>query len=150
MQARGSVYLHKNMRFPNGGMADKYLVLLNTPSKKEPYLFVKTTSQQKNKPKNSGCIKKFGLYYISPGETLFPKHTWIQLYPIFEIQPNRINNNPDVKKVGDLDHKKIDDIVNCLFLTHDIDILPSHRKLLRPPIEEGILKLAEKYRKDRC
>lgn len=87
MNPRGTIYHHKEMIFHNGFTGKKYLVLLNTPSNNEPYIFVKTTSQQKNKPTSSGCIKKRSLFFIPGGKTFFPKNTWVQLYEIYTIRP---------------------------------------------------------------
>jgi hypothetical protein len=52
--------------FHNGFTGKKYLILLNTPGKKEPYLFVKTTSQKKDKPSTTGCTKERKNTLIKP------------------------------------------------------------------------------------
>ena len=82
MQTRGTIYHHRQMVFHNGFTGKKYLILLNTPGKKEPYLFVKTTSQKKDKPSTTGCIKERSLFFIPAGRIFFPKDTWIQLYEL--------------------------------------------------------------------
>ena len=82
MQARGAIYHHRQLVFHNGFTGKKYLILLNTPGKKEPYLFVKTTSQKKDKPSTTGCIKERSLFIIPAGRIFFPKDTWIQLYEL--------------------------------------------------------------------
>jgi hypothetical protein len=46
LQTRGAIYHHNKLVFHNGFTGKKYLILLNTPVKNEPYLFVKTTSQK--------------------------------------------------------------------------------------------------------
>ncbi len=147
MQARGTIYHHNQLTFHNGFVGKKYLVLLNTPSKNEPYLFVKTTSQQKSKPSTPGCIKKYSLFFIPGKKTFFPKNTWVQLYELYLISPNDIDNNNDISIVGSLDHKMIDDIVNCLFDAEADNIAPVNKKLLRPPIQDFLLKLKEKFSK---
>ncbi|MFO7972500.1 MAG: hypothetical protein R6U40_12205 [Desulfobacterales bacterium] len=43
----------------------------------------------------------------------------------------------------------IDDIVNCLFKAEEDNISPIFKKLLRPPIHDALLKLKEKYDKNR-
>jgi len=53
LQIRGAIYHHSKLLFHNGFTGKKYLILLNTPREKEPYLFVKTTSQKKEKLSNS-------------------------------------------------------------------------------------------------
>jgi len=96
LQTRGTIFHHKDMVFQNGGVSNKYLILLNSPSKNDPYLFVKTTSQQKGKQKKTGCLKQDGLFFIPAGITFFPKDTWVQLFPIFPITTDDIDNNNDI------------------------------------------------------
>ena len=149
MQARGAIYHHRKLVFHNGFTGKKYLILLNTPGKDEPYLLVKTTSQKKGKPENPGCIKERSLFFIPAGKTFFKKDTWVQLYDIYEISPKDIDTTKDITVEGSLDAKMIDDIVNCLFDTEEDNISPIHKKLLRPPIEDALLKLKAKFDKDR-
>jgi hypothetical protein len=48
-----------------------------------------------------------------------------------------------------MDHKTIDAIVNCLFESEEDNIAPVHKNLLRPPLQDSLLKLKEKFKKDR-
>ena len=67
MQIRGAIYHHKNLQFHNGFTGNKYLVLLNSPGKNEPYMTVKTTSQKKKiNLKNPVVWKKtsYSLYLV--------------------------------------------------------------------------------------
>jgi hypothetical protein len=137
------------MVFHNGFVGKKYLVLLNTPSKKEPYLFVKTTSKQKDKPASPGCLKKRSLFFIPADKTFFTKDTWIQLYELYPIPPKDIDSNKDISVVGSLDIKMIDAIVNCLFEAEEDNIAPIYENLLRPPLQDSLLKLQEMFKKDR-
>ena len=98
MQTRGAIYHHKDMKFYNGGVANKYLILLNTPDKADPYLFVKTTAQKKSRPSNPGCIKKHKCFFIKAGTAVFPKDTWVLLHEIYEIHPNKIDTNSDIDR----------------------------------------------------
>jgi len=116
----------------NGFTGKKYLILLNTPGKKEPYLFVKTNSQKKDKPSTAGCIKKRSLFFIPAGKTFFPKDTWVQLYDIYEFSPKDIDTNEDITVEGSLDTKMIDDIVNCLFEAEEDNIAPIHKNCSDP------------------
>ncbi|MDL2122846.1 MAG: hypothetical protein LWX51_07125, partial [Deltaproteobacteria bacterium] len=116
MQIRGAIYHHSNLLFHNGFTGKKYLILLNSPRGKEPYLFVKTTSQKKEKPSTPNCIKDRSLYFIPAGKRFFKKDTWIQLYEIYTIFSNDIDNKKEITVEGSLDAETIDDIVNCLFL----------------------------------
>ena len=147
MEQRGSIYLHKKLEYDNGTKGEKYLILLNFPSKKEPYLFVKTTSQPKNKPSKQGCIKERQLFFIPAKTTFFPKPTWVQLYLIYEIQADFIKRSTDIGIVDTLDQKLIEQIVDCLFLATEQDIIPEHKKLLEPSAKIAYQKLLEKWPK---
>lgn len=148
MQTCGTIYHHSQLVFHNGFIGKKYLILLNSPSKDEPYLFVKTTSQQKNKPLTPGCIKARSLFFIPAGGTFFNKDTWVQLYEIYEISQNEIDNNSEISVKDSLDGKVIDQIVNCLFFAEEDNISVIHKKLLRPPLQASLLKLQEKFNKE--
>jgi len=43
----------------------------------------------------------------------------------------------------------IDDIVNCLFEAEEDNITPILKKLLRPPLQDSLLKLKDKFSKDK-
>jgi len=138
------------MKFYNGGIANKYLILLNTPDKAEPYLFAKTTTQKKSRPSSPGCIKKNKCFFIKAGTTFFPKDTWVLLHEIYQIHPAEIDTNDDVKILKEeLTHKVIEEIVNCLFKVSKRDISGKHKKLLRPHMEESLLKLKDKFNQNR-
>ncbi len=149
MQARGAIYHHSKLIFHNGFTGKKYLILLNTPSKKEPYLFVKTTSKKKDKPPKPGCIKERSLFFIPAGKTFFKKDTWVQLYERYEFTPDEIDNIEEITVEGSVDVKMIDDIVNCLFDSEEENIPMIHKKLLRPPLDEALQKLQKKFSKNK-
>lgn len=147
MQARGAVYHHSQMVFRNGFIGKKYLVLLNTPGKNEPYLFLKTTSQKKNKPSIPGCIIEHNIFFIPAGKTIFKLDTWVQLHERYEYTPQEIDSNRDITVVeGSLDAKMIDDIVKCLLKAQKDDLPPIHKELLCPPLQDSLLKLQEKFK----
>ncbi len=146
MRTRGDIFFHPKFEFENGDTSKKLFVLLNTPGKNEHYLFAKTTSQQKDKPLNPGCIKKQSLYFISAGKTWFSVNTWVQLSHIYEMSQDDINKEENARFTdGSLNNKTVDKIIDCLFTIQDEDIPPIQRKLLRPPLKESILKLKEKF-----
>jgi len=149
LHARGTIFHHSQMVFHNGFTGIKCLVLLNTPSKKEPYLFVKTTSQKKDKPTTAGCIKKRSLFFIPAGKTFFDKDTWVQLYELYPIPPKDIDANKDIRVIGTLDAKMIEAIVNCLFEAEEDNIAPVFKKLLRPAMQDSLLKLQDMFNKNR-
>ena len=145
MQTRGAIYFHPSFEFKNGDTGKKLVLLLNTPSKNDPYLFVKTTSRQKDKPLRPGCIEERSLFFIPAGTTFFKENTWVELYERYPMRPNDVSKNKDMKLIGNLDVKTLDKIIDCLFAAEGDDIPPIHRKLLRPPLQESIIKLKEKF-----
>jgi len=145
LQTRGAIYFHPSFEFKNGDTGRKLVLLLNTPSKNDPYLFVKTTSRQKNKPLRPGCIEERSLFFIPAGTTFFKENTWVELYERYPMRPNDVSKNKDMKLIGNLDIKTLDKIIDCLFAAEGDDIPPIHRRLLRPPLKESILKLKEKF-----
>jgi hypothetical protein len=148
LQTRGAIYHHRRLVFHNGFIGKKYLILLNSPTKKESYLFVKTTSQPKNKPDKVGCIKEWSLFFIPAGKTFFKENTWVQLYELYEFTPHEIDDNREITIEGSLSVKMIDDIVNCLFLSEQDNVSQVHKELLRPSLQASLLKLKEKFNKN--
>ena len=147
MAVRGAIYHHKKFVFKNGFSGVKYIILLNTPGPNDLYLFVKTTSQKRDKPSKPGCIENRSLFFIPAKTTFFESDTWIQLHEIYSITPDVVRKDSDLTEEGSLDLKLIEKIVNCLFLSSEDDISPDHRRLLRPPLEESLKKLQAKFGK---
>jgi len=148
LQTRGAIYHHNQLIFHNGVTGKKYLILLNTPVKDEPYLFVKTTSQKKDKPSTPGCIKKRSLFFLPSRKTFFKLDTWVQLYQVYQISPRDIDTDKNITFEGDLDVRLIDEIVNCLFIAEEENLSLAHKKLLRPPLQDSLSKLQEKFNKN--
>ena len=149
MQTRGTIYHHRKLVFHNGFIGKKYLILLNTPNQSEPYLFVKTTSQKKDKPPRRGCIKNRSLFFIPGNKSFFNLDTWVQLYEIYPVLPADMDTNKAITIEVSLDVKMSDDIVNCLFEAEEENIAPIHKKLLHPPLQDSLLKLKQKFDKNR-
>jgi len=144
---RGTIYHHRQLVFKNGFAGKKYIILLNTPGPNDPYLFVKTTAQKKDKPSKPGCIENRSLFFIPAKTTFFESDTWIQLHEIYSITPDVVIKDSDITEEGSFDLKLIEKIVNCLFLSSEDDISPDHRRLLSPPLEESLKKLQAKFGK---
>jgi len=148
LQIRGTIYHHARLTYHDGIVGKKYLVLLNTPGNNEPYLFVKATSQEKTRPKTPGCIKGFSLFFVPAGKAFFPLNTWIQLYDIYEIDPNKVDQKVGMTIEGTLSTKMIDDVVNCLFECESANIPQNRKDLLRPPMIDALQKLKARF--DSC
>lgn len=129
---RGSVYLHTDLRFPNGEKGTKLLVQLNTPSKDEPYLFVQTTSQKKKRPQTPGCISHLNLFYIEAGKPFFDENTWIQLFPIYPFSPAYMVKQgfqKNLGEIGSIPKQKMNEIANCFKRLDDVS--QYHLKLIQ-------------------
>jgi hypothetical protein len=143
----GTIYLHKNLVFHDGETGIKYLILLNEPQKKDPFLFVKTTSQKKNKPESPGCNRPQSVFFIPSRKTYFILDTWVQLYQIYPILPQAIKGSPDIQIAGALSSKITQAIVDCLFESEEENLSPIIINLLRPPMHDALLRLKEKFKK---
>jgi hypothetical protein len=153
MTQRGQIYHNPNFKFHDGETGNKLLILLNTPTKDDEYLFVKTTARESKRTKQPGCIKhplyEQGEYFLQKGETSFFKEpTWIILSEIYPIHKEAIVNSSDwhkLKKNAILPTKIIDKIIDCMFKFHGDDIPEIYENWLRPTINTSILKLREKF-----
>lgn len=73
---KGTVLFHKEFSFEDGGVADKLLIILNTPSNGDPYICCKTTSKCKYNITKEGChLNPLG--YYSPWLATFTYKRWI-------------------------------------------------------------------------
>ena len=70
---KGTVFLHKNYQFPDGGIADKFFIIINNPDRNDPFLTCKTTSKQDSRPDQVGCHHERNTYVIREKEDFFPK-----------------------------------------------------------------------------
>ena len=134
---RGSVYLHKGLQFPNGDSGTKLLVQVNTPLRNESYLFVRTTSQEKNRPRTPGCIPRLSLFFVEAGKPFFDKNTWIQWYPVFEFNAAYMVQKGfkgDFQEIGTIPKQKVNEIANC-FKRID-DVTPYQLKLIQKSREK--------------
>jgi hypothetical protein len=89
--------------------------------------------------------------YISKRHTKYVKqhlNTWIQLYDIYEIAPNEVDQKAGMTIEGTLSTKMIDDVVNCLFECESENIPQNRKDLLRPPMIDALQKLKARF--DSC
>jgi len=149
MNVRGSVYHNPNFIFHDGAIGNKLLILLNTPTGSEDYLFVKTTSKQKERTKKPGCRKHYaqGHYFIPKETEYFHEDTWVLLYELYPISPEDIDNLDDWRILKDiaLSVETIEQIIDCLFKHHGEDIPEIYESWLKPPMETALAKLAERF-----
>ena len=152
MSQRGQVYHNPKFQFHDGEVGNKLLILLNTPNKNEDYIFVKTTSKEKNRSKKSGCHKhpnyEQGEFFLQKDSACLDQPTWIIVSEIYPILRESIDNNANwIKLKGKiLPSKTVDKIIDCLFRFIGDDIPEIYEECLRPSINDSILKLQEKFR----
>ena len=79
---KGTVFLHKNYQFSDGGVADKFFIIVNNPGPQDPFLTCKTTSKKDSRPDQVGCHHIKNVYVIRENEDFFPKRTWVPFYTL--------------------------------------------------------------------
>ena len=147
MSLPGTIYHHPRLVFHDGATGKKYLILLNEPQKEDPFLFVKTTSQKKDRPESPGCNRPQSVFFIPARKTYFISDTWIQLHDIYPISPKKIKLNPDIQIAGTLNPQITQAIVDCFLDCQKEDLAPIIINLLRPPMHDALLRLKEKFKK---
>ena len=120
---KGTVFLHKNYQFPDGGIADKFFIIINNPDRNDPFLTCKTTSKQDSRPDQVGCHHERNTYVIREKEDFFPKRTWVPFYTLYRFSHDILLNltkRGDVFKVTELKPQTISAIANCVCKSEDI------------------------------
>jgi hypothetical protein len=127
----GSIFFHTRFEFHDGGVDEKLLILMNTPERKEVYIFTTVTSQEliysKKGPvagnvrlKKKGCQPGPLEFFIPANDDFFYKDTWIQLYPPElnrankEEVANAIFNTKVMQHKGFLSDNNIAELKNCI------------------------------------
>lgn len=119
----GDIFHHNEYQFPDGSSGLKLLILLNTPSQEEPYLFCETTSQQQFRSRNFGCNPYKEYFFIPEDRDWFNRETWIKLDTITPwIAATIIKDGIDGKLVrkNELSENIFNAIKNCIKKTDTI------------------------------
>lgn len=121
---RGTVLFHEKFKFPDGEYGEKLLVVLNTPTKDEPYLVCKTTSHCKYCITKEGCHSDKGIYHIKAKRDGFLDDTWIQLSPIMAFSREEIVKAHLEDKICHIKHQLSENtiraILNCIWKGDDV------------------------------
>lgn len=117
--ARGAVYYHSQFKFHDGQTGQKIFIVLNDPKQNEPYLFVKTTSNLRNKKYITECNPDKGEFFFPANLIpIFKKDTVVQLLEIYEATSQEFLNahlhDNTLVSLGQLSTHYINLIVNCL------------------------------------
>lgn len=131
---RGRIYFHDKFGFHDGEYGKKFIILINNPQDHDPYLFLKVTSQQKNKPIVYGCHIRQRVFYIPPGKAFFLKDSWVQLHEIYAFSPTELIKAGMDKVLAHKDALSVqmtNEIVNCLLKSCIEDIEPEHLILIK-------------------
>ena len=129
----GCILFDTQFKFQDNEIGEKLIVLLNSPKKKEPYLFCRTTSQEKppfRKKMPLGCQRQSEYFFIKSNQ-LFPKDTWLQLHTIFEYSQQQLlqkHFNRIVELKNNLDEIFLRQIKNCIKKSEDISA--KHMKMI--------------------
>lgn len=129
--SQGSILLHKNFQFSDGGIADKLLVVLSLV-KDGKVLVVKTTSQQRRRPLKDGCHPdvRESVFVFNANLGGFKKTTWIILDPIM-MDANLLAKCVEdgaVRKLFVLNSIDTKAIINCLRRCDEVS--PIHLEFL--------------------
>jgi hypothetical protein len=117
----------------DGTVQNKLLVVLNDATAGY-YTLVKTTSEPKGKGRNLGCQPRdhFRNFFISAGQSSFPKDTWIMLNEFYEASPQdlaaRISAGHLYDGVGYLDESLLKTLLVCA--KESLDITPQQEIVL--------------------
>lgn len=122
---KGTILYHERFQLYNGEIANKLLVILNTPTSEiqEPYVMCKTTSRLDNKPREQGCHLEQSLFFIKASYDQFPKDTWLQFNELYELHIQELLDlhfKKSVKIIGTLREQTINEIINCIKKSDDI------------------------------
>lgn len=148
----GAIFHNPIFRFHDGVIGNKLLILLNTPTHDQAFLFVTTTSKKHDKPDTHGCYKHLsqGIFFIPFGGcSFFDRDTWLLLSQRYEIWPEDKHFKNDWRHIGQLNSKLMDNVLKCLFKYHSDDISLSHEEWIRPKIESLKNQLADHFNKNR-
>lgn len=113
----GDIFFCPRFPFKDKTEGIKYLVLLNSPQEIEPYIFCKTTSQQKNKPLKEFCQPDRTLFLLKENVDYFPKNTWLQFYELYGLTLNEfldLHKNNGLEWKGKLKEITCKQIRNCI------------------------------------
>ena len=119
MPQLGDVLFDKSFRFNDGTIGEKLFIVLNNPKQNEPYLVVKTTSQQdRYKNYKYGCNSELQIFYIPAGQDNFSKDTFIQLNYIYAYSLKNMLSKSMITKTLEFKEKIADStarqLLKCL------------------------------------
>ena len=119
----GTVLFFKDFHFKDGGIKDKLIVIINTPTGNEPFLICITTSEQWRRKKILGCHPNYSYYYIDLKQDDFVKDTWILFDEIYEIDTATLLNNTfsgTLTELFDLEYTLWNAIKKCILIAQDV------------------------------
>lgn len=133
----GCILHWKGFTFPDGGTADKYLVIVGSQPGKN-YLAIVATTKQRKRSGQPGGNPEGGYYHIpGGGKDWFPKDTWLLFEEPREISAAELVKEGITKTVtveGHLRHDIANAICNCMRRCQDVS--QHHVSLLGPPAQK--------------
>jgi hypothetical protein len=119
----GTVFLHKNYQFHDGGIANKFFIIINNPRLNDPILACKTTSKPDSRPDKEGCHYLKNQYVLRANDDFFKLKTWVNFFPLYPFNHKglmKLMQGGDVIKMAELRPQTISAIVNCVKKSEDI------------------------------
>jgi hypothetical protein len=128
----GDVIFHKKFVFHDGGIADKFLVVLGAGA--TIVVAAKTTSQGKRYRNDHGCQSGsyFPAFLLTAGCCFLPKNTWICFSEFYELSLEKLYRRMsagDVYRAGVLDGELAMDVQVCASQCDDLS--QAHEALIR-------------------
>jgi hypothetical protein len=132
--SQGEVFYHANFQFSDGQFGQKLIVVLNSPEKREPCIFAKSTSQKRRYGGvQAGCDPKKQVFYIlADGKEDLLRDTYIQLDELYEISVEEMTASALKKEfysVCKLSELTVRQLNNCLKKCK-FDISERHYKMI--------------------
>ena len=126
---RGHFYVDKHFQFSDGATGKKIILCLNNPSPGEPFLVLKTTSQEKRyKGLSGGChTDRFVFFLSSSYSDPLDKPTYVHMNEIFPYQQDDYEefvSQGDIHYIGSFAKEHhFNELLNCLrLLKEDIEV----------------------------
>jgi hypothetical protein len=130
----GCILHWEGFRFPDGGEADKFLVIVGAKAGAN-YLAIVATSKQRRRTAQPGGNPVGGYYHIpGGGKDWFPRDTWLLFEDPREISPAELLKEHAagrIRLVGQLRGQIANAICNAMRACQDVS--PYHASLLGPP-----------------
>ena len=113
----GEIYHCPEFPFEDGEIGRKFLVLLNSPTNKDDFIFCLSTSQQKDKTLKECCQEEMAVFFLRAGKDFFPKNTWLKFDGLYSFTLEKflkLHTDNDLECVAKLQDLTVRQIKKCI------------------------------------